>query len=45
MGLDFSRGSSMGNTPQAGSGYSAEKNEIEVVEQYDWRTCPEITGV
>ena len=25
----------MGNTPQAGSGYSAEKNEIEVVEQYD----------
>ena len=35
MGLDFSRGSSMGNTPQAGSGYSAEKNEIEVVEQYD----------
>ena len=31
MGLDFSMGSSMGNTPQAGSGYSAEKNEIEAL--------------
>ena len=34
MGLDFSKGTSMGNSPQAGSGLQ-EKNEIEVVEKYD----------